>query len=422
MTALQDAESVLASLPITFLPGLIPDRTTWAGWDRWRRTRWDFQPVPLISREAYLQLQPRRRRIYDLHRLAAHSNLSIQETPMSQAVAERLRTLIENNAWDYSPDTRPGMMINGGGAQGKTETVCEVVASFEDDWLDLYAENPQAIAGTRDLHAPVAYIRTPVKATPISTCKRILDFYGEDYKGMTLDDLVRTVEKAVYAHGTKAMVLDDITRLKMHREADSDVLDLIRELMSVPVTLILIGVGIPGSGLLRDGHKDPRTGQWVFPPVKDKGRSPNDEAASQTDRRFDLLNLDTFSYDTSAEITSWNAHLVGVEDQLRLLDGYEGMLTEGVLPEYLFARTNGVVGVLKKLIQAACRRAIETGEERISEALIRDITIGPADLPDLDAEAGEVPDIPAANAPGLKRRGRNTVFDDKGPRTKATAG
>ena len=80
-------------------------------------------------------------------------------------------------------------MINGGGCQGKTETICEVIASFEDEWLALYAHNPGALAGTLDQHAPVAYVRTPVKATPISACQRILDFYGEDYKGMRQEDL-----------------------------------------------------------------------------------------------------------------------------------------------------------------------------------------------------------------------------------------
>jgi hypothetical protein len=185
---------------------------------------------------------------------------------------------------------RPGVMINGGGCQGKTETICEVIASFEDEWLALYDQNPDALPGTLDQHAPVAYVRTPVKATPISTCQRILDFYGEDYKGMRQEDLIRTVKNAIYDHGTKALVLDDITRLKLHREADQDVLDLIRELMSLPVTLILAGVGIPRSGLLRDGRKDPRTGQWLFPPVKDRGKSRNDDAPGQTDLRFDLLD------------------------------------------------------------------------------------------------------------------------------------
>ena len=51
---------------------------------------------------------------------------------------------------------------------------------------------------TPDQHAPVAYVRTPVKATPISACQRILDFYGEDYKGMRQEDLIRTVKNAIH--------------------------------------------------------------------------------------------------------------------------------------------------------------------------------------------------------------------------------
>jgi hypothetical protein len=60
--------------------------------------------------------------------------------------------------------------------------------------------------------------------------------------------------------------LDDITRLRIHRADDQDVLDLIRAFMSMPVTHVLIGVDIPGSGLLREGRHDLRTGQYVFPP------------------------------------------------------------------------------------------------------------------------------------------------------------
>ena len=94
-------------------------------------------------------------------------------------------------------------------------------------------------------------------------------------------------------------------RLKLHREADQDVLDLIRELMSLPVTLVLVGVGIPKSGLLRDGRRDPQTGQWLFPPVKDRGKSRNDDAPGQTDLRFDLVDLDRFSYATPDGIAAW---------------------------------------------------------------------------------------------------------------------
>ena len=84
---------------------------------------------------------------------------------------------------------------------------------------------------------------------------------------MDLPDLVRQVRDSFHDHGTKALLLDDITRLRMHRADDQDTLDLIRAFMSMHVTLVLIGVDIPGSGLLREGRHDPRTGQWILPPA-----------------------------------------------------------------------------------------------------------------------------------------------------------
>src|ERR1039458_501077 len=86
------------------------------------------------------------------------------------------------------PAARPGLMISGGGCQGKTETACEAMACYEGEWLALYQQNPSAAAGTLDLHVPAVYVRTPVKATPISACQRILDFYGEPHKGMRLEE------------------------------------------------------------------------------------------------------------------------------------------------------------------------------------------------------------------------------------------
>nr|WP_024126405.1 MULTISPECIES: AAA family ATPase [unclassified Streptomyces]AHE39024.1 Hypothetical protein pFRL3_247 [Streptomyces sp. FR1]AHE39563.1 Hypothetical protein pFRL4_330c [Streptomyces sp. F2]AHE40264.1 Hypothetical protein pFRL6_177 [Streptomyces sp. F12] len=401
----------------SFLPGPPLDRTRYASWQGWRTTRGSFIPAPVMSAGEYARMTPRQRRIYDLHRLATHSSLPVQATPMSEDVAWLVRTRIEDGAFSHKAGTRTGVMVNGGGAQGKTETVCEAVAAFEDEWLALHQQiNPDAMPGTRDLHAPVAYVRCPVKATPISSCQRILDFYGEDYKGMRLEDLVRTVNAAIIDHATKALVIDDITRLKLHREADQDVLDLIREMMSMPVTLILVGVGIPTSGLLRDGRRDPVTKQWVFPPVRDRGRSPNAHAATQHERRFELIDLDPFGYDTPEQIAAWTAHLRGLEGCLRLLNDPDGMLTAGDMPEYLFRRTNGVVGLLEKLIQTGCRHAIETKAEQLTIDLLQRYTISPTDLPDLDAESGEQPRIPEVPASKKRKRpGRNSVFDDAGP-------
>jgi hypothetical protein len=98
-------------------------------------------------------------------------------------------------------------MITGGGYQGKTETACEVAADFEDAWLELHHHlNPTAVSGTRDLHAPVTYVQTPVTAKPKSTCKAILGFYGADTKNMDLPDLVRQVADSIRDHGTTALL------------------------------------------------------------------------------------------------------------------------------------------------------------------------------------------------------------------------
>jgi Bacterial TniB protein len=384
------------------LPGAPADRETFQGWTQWRLSRHGFTPAPPVTLAQWRAMSPRGRQLHDLHRAATHASLAFQETPMSAAVARLLGARITGNALKHKPVTRAGVMISGGGYQGKTETACEVAAAFEDQWLALHGQlNPGAMAGTRDLHAPVAYAQTPVTATPKSICTAILGFYGAPvHYSWTLPQLVRAVRGSLHDHGTRVLILDDITRLRMHREADQDALDLIRSLMSMHVTLVLIGVDIPGSGLLAEGRHRPR------------GAQPGDSLATQTRRRFDLAELGPFRYGTPAGITAWVTHLAGLEAQVRLLKSRPGMLTAGVMPEYLFRRTSGVVGLLERLIEDGCAAAIATGRENLTTALLDDIdlTVSTAGR---DPAAGEVPPVPPRPA---RRAGkpRSTVFDDHG--------
>jgi hypothetical protein len=399
--------------PLAFvLPGPIADRETVAGWRQWRLTRDSFVPAPRLSLADYRRLSPRKRHLHDLHRAATHANLPLQDTPMSLAVTRIMRSRLQTNALKHKPTTRPGLMITGGGYQGKTETACEIAAAFEDAWLDLHHQlNPNAIPGTRDLHAPVAYVQTPVTAKPKSTCEAILDFFGADHHKMTLPQLTRAVRTSLHDHGVRALLLDDITRLKMHRADDQDTLDLLRAFMSMHTTLVLIGVDIPGSGLLREGRHDPRTGQIVFP---QPANPVSDDPSTQTERRFDLVHLDPFRYDSAEHIAAWTAHLAGLEQQLRLLHATEGMLTGGTMPEYLFRRTAGVVGLLERLVEDGCAEALDSGVEKLTDTLLDDITINLGNDPTRDPAVGEIPAVPAAVRRGGPHRSRNTVFDDHG--------
>jgi hypothetical protein len=400
------------------LAGPPPDRATWEGWQQWRQSRGSFIPAPRLSLAEYGALSPRRQALHDLHRTATHVNLRLQETPMSRKVSELMRGRLQNNAVRLAPGTRDGLMISGGGFQGKTETACRAAAEFEGLWRDICRQFlPAPAAGTRDVFVPVAYCRLPVRATPKGLCKAILDIYGDPHPP-TLHDLVRAVRDTIRDHRTNTLLIDDVTRLRLHRGDDQDTLDLIRELMDVNATLVLIGVDIPGSGLLRGARIDPQSGQWVLPGATG-GKSHGDAAATQTERRFDLADLDPFDYSTPAGITAFLEHLAGIEDQLRLLRSFDGMLTAGDMPEYLFRRTSGIVGLLRRLIEDGCARAITTGEERLTPALLAGTTITAGGLAGLDPEAGEVPDIPEDIPPPQhkkKRRPRSSVFDDHGER------
>jgi hypothetical protein len=105
------------------------------------------------------------------------------------------------------------------------------------------------------------------------------------------------------------------------------------------------------------------------------------------------------------------AHLAGLEDQVRLLRGQPGMLTAGVMPEYLFSRTAGVIGLLERLIEDGCSHAMDTDAECLTTDLLDEVDITLAAAGRVPA-AGEVPPIPA-HGHRPRRPGRNTVFDDR---------
>ncbi|MFE9804642.1 hypothetical protein ACFYP6_38515 [Streptomyces goshikiensis] len=110
-----------------------------------------------------------------------------------------------------------------------------------------------------------------------------------------------------------------------------------------------------------------------------------------------------------------------MEQALRLMNAPPGMLTSGRMPEYLFTHTNGVVGLLERLIEDGCTEAITSGAERLTETLLDDLPLTLAGA-SRDAEAGEIPAVPAAPSrrPRAGRR-RNTAFDDHGPAASDTA-
>ncbi|MEU1596880.1 TniB family NTP-binding protein [Streptomyces sp. NPDC005708] len=401
--------------------GTNPHRHTFSGWQHYRATRTRFVPPPRLTVRQRRQLPDDRAYDYDLYRRLTNVNLPLQDTPMLLKVRQVIERRLQGNTLRINSPTMPGVMVSGWGNHGKTAAVCAIAAAFEDAWLALHQSlNPEAIPGTWDLHAPVVYVQTPVTATPKSLCETILNFFALNRWKFTLPQLIRLVADSLRDHGVKALIIDDINRLRMHRADDQDVLDLLRGLMSFNVTLILTGVNIPGTGLLREAAFNQGTRQWTLPPLE--ATRVHGMEVTQIERRFELVEIDRFHYDTPQEMQAFVAHLRGIEDHLRLLKAKEGMLTTGSMPEYLMRRTNGVIGLLSRLIEDGAQDAMTSGKENIDQALLDQIIIG-RDTSDEEDEGVEAKkDVPRPDRTGTgkrRRKPRNTVFDDHGPRDEA---
>ncbi|MFG2783944.1 AAA family ATPase [Streptomyces prunicolor] len=166
-------------------------------------------PTPLLAPSQWRLVPPDRKTDYELYRRLTNANLPLQKTPMLELVTEVIGRRLQSNPYIQDDPTLPGVMVSGWGSHGKTSAVCSVTAAFEDDWLRLHDFlDPSSVAGTHDLHAPVAYISLPVTATPKSLCESILNFFGPDIRKMTLPQLLRQVADSLRDHGVKVLVLD----------------------------------------------------------------------------------------------------------------------------------------------------------------------------------------------------------------------
>ncbi|HCU91575.1 MAG TPA: hypothetical protein DHU96_01975 [Actinobacteria bacterium] len=118
-----------------------------------------------------------------------------------------------------------------------------------------------------------------------------------------------------------------------------------------PVTLIYVGVGVSGRGLLTEG------------------RAPQQALQAQFGRRTTALTMRPFSIQDEPGRQEWRRLLLSIERQLVLAARYPGMLADG-LADYLFARSTGHFASLMALISRGCLRAIRIGAERLDTALM----------------------------------------------------
>jgi hypothetical protein len=137
----------------------------------------------------------------------------------------------------------------------------------------------------------------------------------------------------------------------MTNQSNRDVNNLLKELANkIPATFVYAGIGCERSGLFSEGRA-----------VKDLG-------LSQTSTRFMLLPLRSSEIETAEGRKNWQSILRTLESKLYLHGAYDGMLCQDLV-EYLYERSNGVMGSLTELLRRGAALAIKESKGKRPEVL-----------------------------------------------------
>ena len=99
-----------------------------------------------------------------------------------------------------------------------------------------------------------------------------------------------------------------------------------------------------------------------------EGRYGADAALAQISQRFKRLPVEPLRRSAPTERAMWFGVLSIFERELVLLEAKDGDLTAQA--DYLWRRTQGVIGSLTQLLTEATAEAIDTGAERITRKLL----------------------------------------------------
>jgi hypothetical protein len=337
----------------------------------WRQFVGDESTVrPERMRPAeYRLLDERHRCAYDLERLRhAHAFGPIRS--LYTDIHRTLERLVASNQL-RGPGARHGAALDGNPGNGKTTIASHFGRHWERRCRQRY---PHELTGEGHEYLPVVFVNVDALPTIKGLNSAILNFFGiEPSRHVNARELTRLVLECARRCQTSLVIIDDIHLLELRREADRDANNHLKRLANdLQATFLYSGVGLSHGGFMHEGLYGA------------------DAALSQISLRFKRLAVCPLRRSTQAERATWLGVLQVFERELVLLAATEGDLT--VHADYLWQRTQGVIGSLNQLLIEAFAEAIETGTERIGQKLLDGIDIGYA------AEVGAGRQQPAPRA------------------------
>jgi hypothetical protein len=205
---------------------------------------------------------------------------------------------------------------------------------------------------------PVVYVNVDSLPTVTGLNHAILTFYGmgppRHAKARQLTQLVLQCARLCQ---TSLIITDDIHLMELRREADRDAKNHLKRLANdLQATFVYAGVGLSRGGFMHEGLHGA------------------DTALAQISQRFKRLPVEPLRRSTPGERATWLGVLQVLERELVLLQAKDGDPTGQA--DYLWRRTQGVIGSLTQLLTDATAEAIDSEQERVTRKLLDGIDVG----------------------------------------------
>jgi len=320
-------------------------------------------PVPpkKMTPEEYGTLSREQRRAFDEQRLDWLATDLRFNTPSRVLVNNAMRFAKNRNRGRVSG--RWGVLVSGSSGMGKTTSA---IALMRTEFARFVSANPD---WERESRIPIVYVEVPAGASGKAMLGRFLHFLGYDsYDSWTLEKRTRVVVDTLKRARTELVIVDEFHNLVARSAGHQETANVLKGLSNiVSATFLYSGINI---------HRS---------------RVTAGETGQQITTRFRPVEIGRFTLTTKEDRDNWKSLIAAFELQLCLLNHTPGSLPK--LHDYLYRRTNGVIGSLANLILGGAQELIlrrDPGDETLTQDYLSTIAL------DLEAQRHEDGDPLAA--------------------------
>ncbi|MBD0737465.1 TniB family NTP-binding protein [Streptomyces sp. CBMA29] len=275
-------------------------------------------------------------------RLAYHSRFVTVRTPVIEALARDVRTLMLLGR-HQAVTARPSLIVTGPAAAGKTTALLQVGRVCH---LAHTRRHGPAAAG----HVPVAYVLVPPAASAKTLAVEFARYLGIPVTDrMSQAQITNAVVHTYTAARVQLVMIDEIHRLNPRTTTGAQTADLIKDLTErIGATFVYAGIDVTGTPL--------------FTGVR----------GAQLAGRASLIDCGAFPA-RLGQHEPFHDLITAMENALDLHHHTPGTLP--ALAGYLHQRTAGRIGSLARLIRQASITALTDGTERITKTTLETIRL-----------------------------------------------